>query len=320
MSKDEYIIRPYNKEDEASLLALWNQVMPFDPISPMVFRTKVLMDLNFNPQGLLVTQVGDEANGPLVGFVLSLLRQTPQFLDGLEEDRGWITAFGVHAEHRRRGVGRRLFKAAGDYLRAHGRRRVLISPYTPNYFTPGVDVNAYPEAMAFLKREGWRVQSQPISMQADLNGFIIPEKVRSLEHSLAQQGVVIRPVEAADLVELFPFIQRHFGWDWVRFAQDYLLELFGRGADDIVFLVAVLDGEVVGYCQQRRERFGPFGVAPEMRNHGLGRILLFKCLAEMASRAFHCAWFLWTDEDAARLYSLAGFRKARQFAILERLL
>jgi ribosomal protein S18 acetylase RimI-like enzyme len=103
----------------------------------------------------------------------------------------------------------------------------------------------------------------------------------------------------------------------VRFAQDYLLELFGRGGDDIVFLVALQGGQIVGYCQQRRERFGPFGVAPEMRNRGVGRGLLFKCLAEMASRAFHCAWFLWTDEDAARLYALAGFKKARQFAVME---
>lgn len=55
-----------------------------------------------------------------------------------------------------------------------------------------------------------------------------------------------------------------------------------------------------------------------MRSKGIGRVLLFKCLAEMASRSTHCAWFLWTSEDAARLYAQAGFEKARQFAVLEK--
>jgi len=313
MSGSECMIRPYAGGDEERLLALWRQTMVLDPISTSVFRTKVLMDLNFNPDGLWVAQLGDE----LIGFVLSIIRQVPLFLDGMEPEQGWITAFGVHPAHRRIGVCRRLFAAALDRLCEMGRKQVWIAPYTPNYFIPGVDVNGYPEAMAFLQRSGWVLRSQPMSMQVDLNGFIIPENVLILAQRLAQQGITIHPIESSDLPDLFPFIQEHFGWDWVRHAQDYLLELMGRGADDIVFLVARYEGQIVGYCQQRRERFGPFGVAPGMRNQGLGRVLLFKCLAEMSSRAFHCAWFLWTDEDAARLYALAGFKKVRQFAVME---
>lgn len=313
MSATEYTMRPYAGRDEERLLALWKQTMHLDPVSTAVFRTRVLMDLNFNPAGLIVAQAGED----LIGFVLSIVRQVPLFLDGMEPELGWITAFGVHPGRRRRGMGTRLFTAALDRLREMGRRRVLIAPYTPNYFIPGVDVDGYPEAVAFLNQSGWVVQSQPISMQVDLNGFIIPEDVLRLELKLAQQGITIQPVSSGDLAALFPFIQEHFGWDWVRHAQDYLLELMGRGADDVVFLVARYEEQIVGYCQQRRERFGPFGVAPGIRNRGVGRVLLFKCLGEMASRAFHCAWFLWTDEDAARLYALAGFKKVRQFAVME---
>jgi hypothetical protein len=36
----------------------------------------------------------------------------------------------------------------------------------------------------------------------------------------------------------------------------------------------------------------------------------------MRGRGFHCAWFLWTGANAARLYAQAGFRQTRQFAIL----
>ena len=35
-------------------------------------------------------------------------RQVPLFLQGLETEVGWITAFGVHPQYRRQGIGRRF--------------------------------------------------------------------------------------------------------------------------------------------------------------------------------------------------------------------
>lgn len=308
-----FTVRPYLGADEAALLALWNTALPFDRISPNTLRTKVLLDPNFTPEGLLLA----EEAGRVVGFVLALTRQTPLFLQGLEPERAWITAFGVEPAHRRRGVGRALFAATLDRLAGQGRATALISPYTPNYFTPGVDQDAYPEAIAFLQAQGWRTISTPISMNAELTGFSVPAAMAEHQARLyAETGIAVRPVQPADLPALMPFIAAHFGWDWHRHATEYLSMLYGPGADDICFLVAERQGEIVGYCQQRRERFGPFGVLPSLRSRGIGRVLLFRCLEEMTARGFHCAWFLWTGEDAARLYSTAGFRPARRFAVL----
>lgn len=236
----------------------------------------------------------------------------------LEPELGWITAFGVAPGRRRQGIGTALFAAALDRLAGLGRKRILISPYTPNYFIPGVDVDAYSAAVMFLRARGWRTVSEPISMRAELTGFRTPPDVAELAEALAAEGIAVRPVTSADLPELMPFIQDTFGWDWRRFAQEYLAILFGPGADDIVFLVATQQGRIVGYCQQRRERFGPFGVTLEMRRKGIGRVLLFRCLELALAHGFHCAWFLWTGQDAARLYRLAGFQQVRQFAVLER--
>lgn len=316
MTQPAVNIRPYQGSDEEALIALWNAALPYDRINPAVLRTKVLLDLNFSPQGLLLA----EAGGRLAGFVLSIYRQVPQFLDGLEPQRGWITAFGVHPDFRRQGVGRALFAAAEARLRAAGRSEALLSPYTPNYFTPGVDVDAYPHALPFLQSLSWQVTSRPISMRAETTGFQIPPDLLAHQRRLEEQGFAVRPVTSADLPELMPFIARHFGWDWVRFAQDYLLELFGPGSDQVCFLVATHNGRIVGYCQQRRERFGPFGVDPALRGQGLGRVLLFHCLADMLAKGFHSAWFLWTGADAARLYALAGFHPVRQFAVLRKTL
>lgn len=309
-------IRPYQGNDETAVLAVWHAAMTHDRISADIFRTKVLLDPNFQAAHLPVAVVDSR----VVGFVLGLTRQVPLFLQGLEPDKAWITAFGVHPDFRRMGIGQALFSNLIDQFAAEGRTQIDISPYVPNYFVPGVDVQAYPETITWLEHAvRFKTLYQAISMGADLTGFQIPPDIRDLETRLREsEGVTIEPVSAADLPDLMPFIVKHFGWDWYRHAQDYLLEYFGDSPHHVCFLVARQRGDVVGYCQQRRERFGPFGVNAEKRNLGIGRVLLFRCLAEMSARHNYYAYFLWTGEDAARLYALAGFRRRRAFAVLRR--
>jgi len=309
-------IRPYQGADEAELLAVWNAAMTHDPLSPDLFRTQVLLDPNFLPEHLPVAV----EDGRVVGFILGLTRQVPLFLQGLEPNKAWITAFGVHPDYQRRGFGRALFEHLAATFQAEGRETIEIAPYTPNYFVPGVDVTAYPGTIRFLEDvAGFRTLYNAISMGADLTGFQVPADLQALARRReAEDGLTIRPVTSADLPDLMPFIVRHFGWDWYRHAQQYLLEIFGGNPNQICFLVARQHGEVVGYCQQRQERFGPFGVMPERRNLGIGRLLLFRCLEIMAAQHVYFAYFLWTGEDAARLYSLAGFKRRREFALLRR--
>lgn len=311
-------IRPYAGSDEADLLDVWHASMTHDRISADIFRTKVLLDANFLPENLPVAV----EDGRVVGFVLGLTRQVPLFLQGLEPDKSWITAFGVHPDYQRRGIGRALFTHLMDRFRAGGRASCDISPYVPNYFVPGVDIRAYPGTLTFLhEAAGFQTLYNAISMGANLTGFQIPPEIVALgEQRAAEDGLEIRPVTAADLPELMPFIVQHFGWDWFRHLQEYLVEYFGDSASQICFLVARLRGELVGFCPQRRERFGPFGVKPDVRNLGIGRLLLFRCLAEMSARHTFFSYFLWTGEDAARLYSLAGFQRRREFAVLRKIL
>jgi len=311
-------IRPYQGSDESELLRLWHASMTHDRIGEDVFRTKVLLDPNFRAENL---PVAIEDNR-LVGFVLALTRQVPFFGQGLEPDKAWITAFGVQPDCRRRGIGTALFNTLLERLRYEDRRTLDISPYVPNYFAPGVDVDAYPGTVAFLQHKfGFTEIERPISMGANLSGFQIPPDIVALERRREQEdGVTIRPVTSADLPDLMPFIAQHFGWDWRRHAGDYLQEYFGDSPHQICFLVARKRGEVVGFCQQRRERFGPFGVHPDYRNLQIGRLLLFRCLEAISAKQVYFAYFMWTGEDAARLYTRAGFQKRREFSVLRKIL
>ncbi len=313
MMDHTFHIRSYRGEDEAGLIELWNSCLTSDTITAGCFRTRVLLDSNFSPAGLLIA----EKNGQLVGFILSIIRQVPLYGQGLEPEKGWITAFGVHPDHQLQGIGSELFNRCISRLKEMGRKEIYISPYTPNYFIPGVDITAYAPAVRFLQASGWQIISTPIAMQAH---FLHPpafSETTILEQQLSEAGISVHPILSSDLAELMPFLSEHFGWDWFRFAQEYLLELFGKGADDICFLVARCQRKIIGYCQQRRERFGPFGVLPDFRGKGVGRLLLSRCLQEMYARGFHCAWFLWTGKHNIRIYSQAGFQPAREFAVMK---
>ncbi|NKB71085.1 MAG: GNAT family N-acetyltransferase [Candidatus Latescibacteria bacterium] len=308
-------IRPYQGGDEAALLKIWERAMPHDRLAANLFRTQILLDANFLPANLPVALV----DGQIVGFVLALTRQVPLFLQGLEPDKAWITAFGVDPAYRRQGVGTALFEHVLKRLSREGRKSLAIAPYVPNYIVPGVDVDAYPGTVEFLEEKiGFTTQSRAISMGADLTGFVLPPDIGEAIEEQRQQGLQVEPVSPADLPELMPFLVDHFGWDWYRHAQSYLLEYFGGEPHRICFLVARLNGEIVGFCQQRNERFGPFGVRPDCRGRGIGRILLCKCLETMSARQVFYSYFLWTGEDAARLYGLAGFKRRREFAVLHK--
>lgn len=309
-------IRSYQGTDESELLAVWNASMTADRVSADLFRRKVLLDPNFFAENLPVAIV----DGRIVGFVLSVIRQVPHFLQGMEAENAWVTAFGVHPDYRRLGIGKALFEYVVKRFADDGRETLEISPYVPNYFVPGVDVNAYPGTVAFLENQiGFKTLYHAISMGVDLTGFQIPAEIDDLEQQLIRDhDITVHPVTAADLPELMPFITANFGWEWYRHAQEYLLEYFSGSPHQICFLVARREGRIVGYCQQRGERFGPFGVVPDHRGIGIGRLLLFRCLVTMSARHVYYTYFLWTSRKTARLYTLAGFRERRVFAVLRR--
>jgi mycothiol synthase len=309
-------IRTYAAPDESEVINVWNATMVADPITPAVFRHKVLLDPNFDPSGCLVADVDEVVRG----FLLSLERRVPFFNQGLQPDDAWITAFGVEPDYQRHGIGGQLLDEALDRLKRHRRKAVTVSPYVPNYFIPGVDVAAYGQAVEFLQHRGFDITSRPLSMRAELTGFRVPPSVAETAVRLSGDGLLVQPAQPTDIVPVLDFVRQHFSWDWYREAAGVMDELFAGDPRQVNLLVAQQAGEVVGYAQHRAERFGPFGVIPAMRSRGIGRVLLAETLLEMLKRGYHAAYFLWTSDNAARLYAQCGFHEVRRFAVMKKVL
>jgi GNAT superfamily N-acetyltransferase len=197
-----------------------------------------------------------------------------------------------------------------------GTTRVSISPYVPNYFTPGPDVAAYAPGIDFLMRRGFTEIERPISMRAELTGYQEDAAISERRAALAAQGIEVRPVTPADIVPLLEFVREHFSADWLREATGVLNDLYNGDGRFVGMVIARQGDRVLGYAEHRNERFGPFGVREDQRGGGIGRVLLSITLAEMLKKNVHAAWFLWTGDDAARLYARCGFHSVRRFSVL----
>ena len=309
-------IESFQSQDRNGVLSVLAQAMPVDPVSESRFVRQLLLDPNFRDEGAPVAKIGDE----VVGFGVSIARQVPLENAPSDADRGYITLFAVAPKFQRQGIGTKLLAHAEDYLRAQGRKLCMISPYAPGYFIPGVDVNAYAGAVSFFAKRGYTEVYRPIAMEIALWDFSIPEWVVEKRRKLCDAGVVVEPYRSELTLPLLEFAAKEFAGDWVRLCREAMGKI-QLGENPSRLMVAHENGGVIGYSHFDNERFGPIGVAASERGRGLGQVLMYETLKAQRLTGFRSAWFLWSDDKtAARIYSAAGFREVRRFALMKKVL
>ncbi|MEV0166942.1 GNAT family N-acetyltransferase [Nonomuraea fuscirosea] len=305
-------VRPFQSGDETALVDAWNRSMPADPTTAGWFRDCVLLDPNFDPEGLRVAVAGDD----VVGCAYAVRRLIP-LAPGtdLEPDTGWIPFFFVVPEHRG-GLGRRLVGEAVEFLERLGRTKVDFSSYTPNYVLPGADAELYPDGHRLLEELGFRTLYSPVAMDRALVGYRTPPEVHELLREREREGYVFRSPEVGELPELIRFAADAFNPDWGEAIRQH------RDPERIVI---AKKEHIVGFALYAAyrgipERFGPFGVDPGQRGTGLGKILLHLTMTRMRAEGLHSSWFLWTGatSPAGHLYAKAGYEITRKFHVMRR--
>ncbi|MFC4006312.1 GNAT family N-acetyltransferase [Nonomuraea purpurea] len=306
-------VRAFASGDELSLVDAWNRSMQGDPTTSAWFRDCVLLDPNFDPEGLRVAVAG----GRVVGCAYAVRRLVP-LAPGtdLEPDLGWIPFFFVVPEHRGGGLGRRLVGEAVAFLERTGRTKIDFSSYTPNYVLPGADSEHYPDGFRLLNGLGFTTLYSPVAMDRTLVGYVTPDEVHELRATRESEGYVVRRPSDGELPELIRFAAQVFNPDWGEAIRLH------RNPERI--LIAKKD-RIVGFALYAAyrgipERFGPFGVDPGERGTGLGKILLHLTMTMMRAEGLHSSWFLWTGEasPAGRLYTKAGYEVTRRFHVMRR--
>ncbi|TDD61414.1 N-acetyltransferase [Kribbella antibiotica] len=296
--------------DGPELAAAWTAAAPADPIGYARFRDLFLLDRNFDPAGLKVAK----SNGRIDGAAYAVRRLTAD-----DPGIGWIPFFFVHPDARGHGLGRELLTAALEWLE---RSEVYFSSYTPNYFLPGLDRARYPAADRLLTGLGFKPQYDAVAMDRSLVGYAIPAEVAKRLDELVGEDYSFGTPTGDELTALIHLAGTAFSPDWARAIREAVVA--GMPLERIV-VARDADRRIVGWAQHATyegviERFGPFGVLPECRGTGLGKLLLHLTLTRMAAAGAHGAWFLWADAESAagRLYLGTGFTITRTFTILRR--
>lgn len=305
----QFLIRPYMVKDLEPVVSLWNHSLKRDSISIEDFQIKVLNDENFTEEGAFVAEV----DGEVVGFLLSLYRQVPITGVGMQEDTGWITIFFVHEDYRKQGIATAMFEKAESYLKEKGKKHVVVSTYVPNYFIPGVDVDAYPIAFEMLKKRGYGTVMEQFGMSVDLLDFEPIDEYYTITQALLEDGVKIQYFEREYTHKLLSFLETEFPGDWAAVIRDRIR----HRCDPHDIVIATRGDEVVGYCQVDGEHFGPFGVHSSLRGKGVGTVLIIKAMLYAKQKGIRHLWLAWTG--AVDFYSRkAGFKVIRKHAIMKK--
>ncbi len=318
----DVVYRSFEPDDTNRLVSLIASGMPADPVSTDWFIENVLLDTNFDPDGLIVAERSDPecGVGGLVGFVYAVRgRGTPGI--PVPADGGWITIGTVHPAQRCQGIGGALAERAKAFLSAAGARWVIYSGYPPAYFLPGLDAERYPEGLRLLEQHGFRTASRPVAMDLGIAAYATPDDVAKRQADREAEGYVIGPARAGDLPEVIDFAAAELAPDWGEAVRQAVIR---HGRPDRVLLVRDPDQHIVGFATYGAyrgllERFGPVGVVPNRRGLGLGTILLHASLRKMRAEGAHSAWFLWTgaESPAGHIYRQAGFEITRTFHVMQ---
>lgn len=300
----------YEQKYESGVVSLWNETLTADPLTVAKFRRQALFDENFDPSLCYVALEGEE----IAGFCLGMRRKFPYMERGLEPDRGWIVVMFVAKAFQRKGIGTALVGQAEADMAKAGAKNITLSAYSPSYFFPGVDEKNYPEAAAFFRKMGYLPGKKDYSMCKDLHGYQISPEGKAKMAAAEKKGYRFVNFTYEYALELLEFNREHFGGGWKRNA---LIAMQNGTAEDLILLVLSPTGKICGFCMRMIDgnpsRFGPIGIDRNMRNEGLGGILLDFAQQEMAKRGVYHMYFVSTDEAGRRYYERHGVHVFREF-------
>jgi GNAT superfamily N-acetyltransferase len=222
-------------------------------------------------------QLGYWVEQRLVGALLGAVRERQG------APFGGVRLLVVHPAWRRQGIATRLLHALEERCVAAGITTLQIGGIAPNYLYPGLDVRDTP-AFCLFERMGYTRVGEAVNMHVDLLAH--PWAVMLAQAPIAA-GWQIRRAHAHEAAAVVAWVQAHWSASWAWEAQHAF-----TAAEPTIFL-ALCDGQIGGFACHSVSglpgTFGPTGTLPTLQGQGLGRALLYVCLADLHALGYaHC--------------------------------
>lgn len=314
---DSFKIRTYKSSDEVQVINVWNQCLTKDPVSTEIYHKKILLDPNFDPELCLVAVDGNDS---VIGYCLGIVRKYPYGDRGTEPERGWIPVMFVHPDYQRQGIGSELVNLVHEKFDALERTNITLGAYSPNYFFPGPDKDAYSGSIPFFESFGYENLGEAVGMDMVLYNFTIPKGIQEQKDNLEKKhGIKIIPFTKEYTLPLVEFLEDNFSGGWARNVRETLMKFKG---EERIMLAVDKDANIMGYCQRAIDdlegHYGPFGVSEKMRGKKIGSILFYEMVWDMYCRGIYHVWLAWTNGAAQRFYDRAGMRVIKRHAIMKK--
>jgi mycothiol synthase len=232
------------------------------------------------PAGLILGALSDNQ---LVGYCLACNR----------EGNGVVSLFGTHPKWRRQGIASLLLSGMEQWLRARGITKVMVEGFGPGYFWPGVELTRGP-AICFLLKHGYETDRKTrVDMEVNLR--LVNYNVLAVVSRLASEGITVRRANASDVSTTAAFVLQTFNRGWQIEVEET------RRFTPPPLNIAMYQEQVVGFAAYDVTgygRFGPTGTRPDMRQRGIGGVLLKMCLQQMLDRGDSTAEIAWAGPVA----------------------
>jgi GNAT superfamily N-acetyltransferase len=183
---------------------------------------------------------------------------------------------------------------------------------------PGIPADSS-TGIAFFKKHAYSGFHECVDLWRELADYEIPPKARAAIE--ANPSVELRPAREAERDAVIAMVEREFPGGWTYSTRGHFAR--GDAASDII--VAVENGEVIGFCHTADWRspwllsnthwypllgaryggLGPIGIAKEHRKRGLGLALCAVAVKDLKQRGVERMAIDWTTLIA--FYEQLGF-------------
>lgn len=332
MAVNSVSIKKFEDKYTHEIIDLWNEIcldeVPYKMLSSNDFNEKFLSNPYFDYNGTFVLI----ENERVVGFTNAIYKK--DFLPGetFENLPGYITMVMVRKDKRGRGYGRLLIESAEKYLKESGKSLVKIdflNPINLEWIIPGTFNHDHPNApgvdmdgdgYGFFKKMGYIERNVEVSMYTDLSKFYLSDDINKRYKKLWDEGVAVEIYDKSKHIGLDSFFDNLNNEYWRKCINDNLNQ-----AEPFPFIVAAYRGKVCGFAgpleieKSGRGKFCGIGVEPAFEGKGIGTVLFFMlCLNFKEINAGFMSLFTGQNGNARKIYSLAGFKVVRKWALFKK--
>ncbi len=309
------------------LLGLWAECFGDDfPLDERLLSQQLALDTD--PRKLFITRADDDS---LSGALLAK-RVARAPLGGEAPSIGNVSFIMVAQNHRRKGLGSRLFAEAAAWLGSSGAAEIRLGRDTYHLFPgmPTTGTQDYFAIAAFAAKQGFLPEREEFDLIADLSALDLDALAVGTRKPVGYSFVPYsRELDASMRL----FFERNFPGRWYG----EVLEALEAGMRSEDFFLAVdSEGAVRGFSRIYTEEstvlgpglywrkamgknpggLGPIGIDQSLRGNGLGLALLHFCLGELKSRGVGTMVIDWTD--LVGFYAKMGFAVWKAYRLMSR--